>query len=447
MRKGYSRMNKKYLRWLYSELPGMVDKGVISPAASDDIRAYYGEVKTPDRRWFSVILCAAAGTLMIGLGIISLFGHNWEELSRPFRAGLLMALLFAAQSVCFWVLLKRPDSHAFGEGAGVFLSLAVGAAMALIGQTYNIPGDTGEFMFSWMMLILPVVYFMEATIPAAIYVAGVTAWTGGSWDDPFKAFLFWPLLLLAVPHLIWAMRRAEYTVRAAILALVMALCVFIGTGFTLGRTWYGSGIVVYPALITLVYLIGTREFGGSTALWQKPFRFFGGIGVFIAMFVLSFREPWESLTGKYANELPGAFTFQAVPDHILTASFIGMALFFFFESVRRRETMRAFFGALSITAVLGYILGILAASLAMVLFNLFLLCVSVGRIVVGMKSFDLRVINTGMFMLAALILARFFDSQIGMAVKGIAFIIIGIGFLAANLVIIRRKGSLLCEKN
>jgi hypothetical protein len=46
-----------------------------------------------------------------------------------------------------------------------------------------------------------------------------------------------------------------------------------------------------------------------------------------------------------------------------------------------------------------------------------------------------------MLMLAGLIVTRFFDSDLGFVVRGLAFIGVGIGFLATNVVLIRRKGA------
>jgi hypothetical protein len=44
--------------------------------------------------------------------------------------------------------------------------------------------------------------------------------------------------------------------------------------------------------------------------------------------------------------------------------------------------------------------------------------------------------------LSALIIVRFFDSQLDFIVRGIAFVTIGIGFLITNLLLIKRtKGA------
>jgi uncharacterized membrane protein len=113
----------------------------------------------------------------------------------------------------------------------------------------------------------------------------------------------------------------------------------------------------------------------------------------------------------------------------------------FFQYVKRKDLMGSLSGALPILALIGYALSASSLDFPVIMFNLFLLAISVIRIRVGIQYNNLGIINTGMFMLAALILARFFDSQVDFVIKGLVFIIIGIGFLATNVAILRRKGG------
>jgi len=436
-------MNKKAVQWLYKELPDLVSKGVLAQPAADRLREHYGDIKSVDKKWFVIILCSVLGALLIGLGIILLFGHNWEELSRPVRAVLSLLPLMVGQALAMWVVFKRPESQALKEGTATFLSLMVGASIALISQTYNIPGDTPTFILTWMLLIVPLAYLMDATIPAAIFVAGVSAWACHFWNEPLKAFLFWPLMAVVVPHFIWSLRQEKYTVRAAILALVMAICACVGAGFTLGRSWPGSWIVIYSSLISVFYLLGAWEFKGFSTNWQRPFQALGGLGIFIMMFMLTFRFPWESIAGRYsysyaANEIS---SWAAIPDNILTFLLVGGALLLFFQYAKRQDWMRTLFGALPLLALIGYAFGGTSAVFPMLLFNVYLLTVSVFRLMTGIRTNNLGVINTGMVMLSALVLARFFDSEINFVLKGLVFIFIGVGFLATNIMILRRKGG------
>jgi uncharacterized membrane protein len=434
-------MKKKAVQWLYQELPGLVSNGVLPQEAANKLREHYGEIKTVDKKWFIILMCSVVGALLIGLGIILVFGHNWEELSRPVRALLSILPLVAAQALAIWVLLKRPTSDALKESTATFLSIMVGASIALISQTYNVPGDTADFILSWMLLILPVVYLMEATIPAVIYVAGITSWVGHFWASPLQAVLFWPLLALIIPHFIWSLRREKYSIRAAILALVIAIGVCSGAASSLGKTWPGSWIIIHSSVITLLYLLGTWEFSGISTNWQRPFRVLGGIGVFIMIFILTFSFPWESATGKYYNPVRETSSWSAAPDYLITFLLVGSAIFMFIQYVKRKELMGSLFGALPVLAFMGYSLSTASLALPVTMFNIFLLAVSIIRIRSGIQTGNLGVINTGMFMLAVLILARFFDSNVGFVVKGLIFIFIGIGFLATNVAILRRKGG------
>jgi hypothetical protein len=44
-----------------------------------------------------------------------------------------------------------------------------------------------------------------------------------------------------------------------------------------------------------------------------------------------------------------------------------------------------------------------------------------------------------MLILTAVLVARFFDSDLGFVARGVAFILIGVGFLSANLVMVRKS--------
>ncbi len=434
-------MNKKAVQWLNKELPDLVSKKVISQSVADSLREHYSDVKSMDKKWFVIILCSVLGALLIGLGIILLFGHNWEELSRPMRVVLSLLPLMIGQAMAMWVVLKRPESQALKEGAATFLSLMVGASIALISQTYNIPGDTPSFILTWMFLIVPLTYLMRATIPAAIFVAGISAWSCHFWDEPLKAFLFWPLLAVVVPHFIWSLRQETYTVRAAILALVMAASVCVAANFTLGRSLPGSWVIIYSSLTAGFYLLGAWEFKGISTNWQKPFQVLGGLGIFIMMFVLTFRFPWQSVAGKYWHATYDASSWAAIPDHILTFLLVAGAALLFYRFAKQRDWMRTLFGALPLLALVAYALGATSEVFAVLLFNTYLLTVSVFRLMTGIRTNNLSVINTGMVMLSALVLARFFDSEINFVIKGLVFIFIGVGFLATNVIILRRKGG------
>ncbi len=434
-------MNKMSLKWLYQELPGLVEKGVLTQESADKIHQFYGEIKSSSRMGIGLIIFGTIGALLIGLGIISLFAHNWEQLSRFSRAILSILPLLIGQIMALWVLIKKPHSSAFKESTATFQSLMVGAAIALISQTYNINADAGVFILTWMLLILPLVYIMQASLTAAIYLVGITAWAGNSWDNAVKAVLFWPLAAIIIPHFIWSLKQEIYTLRATLVSLVMAICVLFATGFSLGRSWPGLWVVIYPSIFAIIYFIGAWKFNQINTNWQKPLRFIGALGLFILAFQFTFSYSWQNLDSYAYGISRDVSRISLLPDYAITLAIIGTALLLLFDNFKRKNILVTLSGCVPLLAIIGYFFSMQSVIVPLLIFNLYLLVLSLSRIIAGFRRNNLILINSGLLILAVLIIARFFDSGISFIIKGLVFIAVGIGFLVTNLLYSRRLGG------
>lgn len=71
--------------------------------------------------------------------------------------------------------------------------------------------------------------------------------------------------------------------------------------------------------------------------------------------------------------------------------------------------------------------------------NLIMLSVGVGFIVFGVRSTALPQINIGMAAICALIVMRFFDSDMDLLWRGVVFLLLGTAFLLVNLKILRAR--------
>ena len=434
-------MNKTAVKWLYQELPGLISRGIVPQETADKIRLYYGEVKSTGKIAVTMIILGTIGAFLIGLGVILLFAHNWEQLSRPVRAALSLAPLAMGQALALWVLLKRPQSDAFKEGTATFLSLMVGSSIALISQTYNIPGSMGTFILTWMLLIAPLIYLMQASLPAAIYLIGITAWSGSYWNDPAMAILFWPLAAVIIPHFIWSLRREIYTLRTAMLSLTMFICVSFASSFSLGKTWPGAWVIIFPCIYAIFYFLGSLELKAATTNWQKPLRLLGGIGLFMLAFIFTFRYIWQYL-GEYSHiTISDTAIIRAFPDYFIAVVIISAAMLLFYDNIKRKNLTVSLFGAVPLLAIASYFLKEWSVILPLMIFNAYLFALSVSRIASGIRGNNLALTNTGMLMFAMLIIARFFDSNIDFILKGLIFIAVGAGFLAVNILLMRRAGG------
>ena len=70
--------------------------------------------------------------------------------------------------------------------------------------------------------------------------------------------------------------------------------------------------------------------------------------------------------------------------------------------------------------------------------NLYGLGLGVELIARGMRADSLTRANFGLLIIAALAVARFFDSDVSFVTRALGFIVIGVGFLLANLFLFRK---------
>lgn len=434
-------MNRKGVRWLYEELPGLVGRGVISSDAAEALRRHYGDLG--EGRWRQVILtiCGVLGALLVGLGIIFVLAHNWSAIPRSVRTVLALAPLVAAQGAAAWVIWRREASAAWREGTAVFLAMALGAAIALIDQTYHTGGDYDAMLLPWMLLGLPLVYLLGSTATAVLYLAAVLGWATSADLHGVQRLAIWLLALLVGPHWWLAARQDRYGLRSVFLGWAVALWAGLALEFVLEGGGDLSWFVGFPAVYAVLYLAGCEWFAEGASVWRRPLQTVGAAGVVVAAYVLSFRWVWEHV--EFHHLWDKAWQREAVAAAGTVAVALAAALALLGFAVRRGQWWRVMVGGAPLVAVLGVALAGAtdAASAPAWLFNAYVLALAVGAMAVGIRDRRLAMANIGAFMVALLIVARFFDSEMGFLVKGVACIVIGAGFLATNVIYHRLRGG------
>jgi hypothetical protein len=437
-------MNHKGIQRLYEELPQLVAQGVLTPEAEARLRAHYGPLEPARPARLAVIIFSLFGALLIGAGVILLLAHNWDHLTRPMRTVLSFLPLVVAQGLAAWTLFNRPHSLAWREGVGSFLFLAVGASISLVAQTYNISGDFPRFLLTWTLLGLPVVYLLGAVSPALLYLWGITEWACHlRWEDGFAAG-YWPLAVLLLPQLARWFRDGRYQTRPTVLLWAVCFSVAVAAGVTIEHVLPGLWIILYSGLFALMFLAGEFWFREAEGFWSRPLRHFGAAGGLVLSFMLTFEWPWEEIGWNYWHwERFHAAAWRTIPEVLLGSLIPIAALVLLATTIRRKTPLGLIFGLAPILAVVGYGLSSLFDTYApaAALFDFYLLVAGLWLLVTGIQIHKQIQMNAGLLTLAALIIARFFDSDLGFLLRGLVFIALGIAFLAANVVMLRRKGA------
>jgi hypothetical protein len=433
------------IRWLLAELPDLVTGGIVSAETAEALRQHYSSRDPGEPRRIGFVLSAILGSLLVGAGVILLVAHNWDFLSRPVRCAIAFTPLVLSQALAIFVLLRRRESAPWRECAAILNVAAIGTAIALVSQTYQIQGDFARFILVWMLLALPVIYLFRTSLGLAIYFVGATVWVLSSKGGPFfgarpNDLWVWVLLALGVPAFIARLRenRNGYGTLLILTALAVAAAFSLGQTDEIGARsfWHCS----FAGFWTAVYLVGVASFKDWRPTRPHPFVAAGWIGILSLTIFLSFRDPWRTHQWQNAVYLVP----RHYPDALATGiqlAWVAAALLFGAYTLWKDRMLNLAPAALAPVALVAW--GIakqtgnpLTPSL---LLNFFALALGIFTLLRGIRASRVFEANLGMLVVAILAIARFFDSDFEFVVRGIAFIAIGLGFLVTNLVLFKRK--------
>ncbi|MCX7709804.1 MAG: DUF2157 domain-containing protein [Clostridia bacterium] len=435
-------MSRKNVKWLYAEIPKLVSEGILSGDMADKLHQYYGEGDEGKGLKTALTIFGVLGTILIAAGIILILAKNWSELSRELRTVIAFLPLVAGQLLALYTYLKKKDSVGWREASSSFLMIAVGAAISLIGQTYNLPGDFDGFMLLWMLLGLPLVYLLDATLPALFYMIGITVWAGSVQSNNGDALFFWALLGLLTPYIYKKIKQNQYSNPSVFLCWSLSAVMCAAIGITLEKVLPGLWIIVYCGYFSCLYLLGELRFKYSPTIWQQPFKVVGTLGMLGVSFILTYEWPWNHIGWRNYRHTAGYNEIAGYFDYVVLAGVVLTAFYLLYAHWRKRDAYSVLWGSAVVLSLVGYTAAQYADSMAaMLLFNAYLLLLGIVTVIKGVRIKNLGVTNAGMLIITLLALLRFFDSDLGFVERGIAFILVGAGFLVSNILILKKRGE------
>ena len=218
-----------------------------------------------------IITVGIIGVLLVGFGIIYLFAHNWDQLSRSTKTTLSFLPVIISILANVFTLTKRKDNIVWQESTAVSTFLAVGSMLALILQIYHLPGIENYFFIYWCALCIPVVYLLNSHI--AVFCAMILILLnllGNPMDQSsiFRLPWFSSLLLFTtlIPYFknLFTLRKPEryYVLQQMALPLVVCLSVIASMQAAHASIW----------LITFLLLGNFHLFGTSVFLRNEDRR-------------------------------------------------------------------------------------------------------------------------------------------------------------------------------
>ncbi|HET8883064.1 MAG TPA: DUF2157 domain-containing protein [Solimonas sp.] len=422
-------MTKPAAAWLRSELPELERAGIVDAATAARLRAHYRAAA--DDGGFALGLSGILGALLVGLGVILLIAYNWDSWGRGLRLSIAALPLIAGQLACVVALRRTPPSRTWRESAAVFAALAFAGALALVSQIFQFGGDLDRYLLTCALVGLPLLYALDSSVLAVLVAAAFTGWVGAQPDARREPLLVLLAFASLVPHVVAAWRENPHSWRSSwLLGWLLPLCL-IALSLTI-PSMRDVAAVWFSAWALLLIQID-REIGGDAALLRRPLRVYGELGWALFALAATFPDFWEP---HGFVRVAGGSLWHA---HAVAILVLLLALALTARAAWRRQWLLTALAVPTLVIAVAQAIAVKWPPNAMaLLFNAYVLAIGIAVIADGIRGQRLREASSGLTLIAVLVLLRFFGGEWSFVVRGIAFVIVGLAFLAAN-VWLRRK--------
>lgn len=425
-------MSKQILR----ALPELVQAGVIDDHTAARISAHYSAKDGPSANRL-VIVFAVLGALLVGMGIVLILAHNWDELPKPVKVTIGLLPLVIGQALTGMLLFRNIECRAWREGVSVFLFCSILVSVAIVSQVYNIAGELSGYLLTCVCLALPVIYVLRSGAAVLLCIAGITWYACEvsyfTYLGSDAAPMYWVVLGVILPFYFVVFVRQQpksnfYVWISWLLTLSLTICLATVAGNT-GRLF----LIAYISMFSAFLMAGESELFQTGRVMSNAYLIVGSLGVVAILLMASFVDfwDWESTPDETPYSVSGV---SVIAGTALAAT---IALVLQVRSKGVSAVNKKSFAFLLFIAI--YFIGVRYPAAGSFLINLSILILAVYTIRSGASQNHLGILNYGLLIITALILCRFFDTDLSFIVRGLLFIGVGTGFFAANYYMIKQR--------
>jgi uncharacterized membrane protein len=414
------------------DIQELIDAKVISAEIAESIRTYYHrkEQSTPNRL---ILVFGILGALLVGLGIILIIAHNWENLSKGFKTVLAFIPLLIGQFAIAYSIFKRSGSNTWREASACFLIFAIGASISLISQIYNIEGNLSSFLLTWSLLVLPIVYIAGSSIASLMYLILITYFSIESRYSSFSHsfnYTYWILFLAGFPYIFVLFKKRVQTNFINFHSFIIPISLSIAVGSLPGE---------FPHLLSIVFISLFAFFYILGYLYKRPehldlsngFILFGSLATMLVLFIASF----QTVSWNEAVFQSNTFYFSLM---FFVLAFVTLSYYLRDKLASVIDHIQPMMPVFIIYTLI-FILGQFYPSAAQTLINFLILMLGVLTIRQGANLNHLGVMNYGLIIISILVACRFFDTDLSFVWRGIIFVSLGLGFFATNYWMIKKR--------
>lgn len=313
---------------LISEVRQWIEDGVIDRSQGENILSRYDtSLEDKGHQSFGYSILIGLAIFSMGLALLLLISHNWDEIPRAFRMLVLVALTLGLNGWgirCMAKGLIQIGKRWLFAGA-----ISYGASIMLIAQIYHLGEHFPDGLFWWALGVLPVALLTASRLLHLLLWSLATLWFfaearyGMPWTYPF--------FLLALTWQLW--RGTPSRVLAA--ALVWSATLWLHCLYSVSHSYFLSEplgrhdvldftqghLVVDMAMGLLIYGLSQVLATRGSAWWRDMatiINLWMLRGALLLLFIFSYQEVWGEVIGRL-DRYSDAFWYLLAADVALLA--------------------------------------------------------------------------------------------------------------------------------
>ena len=264
------------LRALEDALQRWTRARILDQPTADRIRRFEAEHEQPAALRWQVLLALIFGAMLLAGGIALFVAAHWDRISPLTRFLLVMAILIVIHAIAIAVRERFDRLAIVLHGVG---TLAAGAAVALVGQIFNIQEHWPAGILLWALCALAGWWLLGDQVQQTIALLLLPAWIVCEWiarTDGYRGSELMSIRMIAVIAAVY-------------------LTAFLGSDKKLvaGILFASGAIVITVTAVGLLEFMYWHDWATTPALPVSPNVF--AWGVIVAALLLAWRMKRDAL--------------------------------------------------------------------------------------------------------------------------------------------------------
>ena len=441
--------SRGFSRRLKRELPKWVETGLVAP---DKAPLILDQVAAGSQRHSLAAMFGILGAILLGVGVITFFAANWQEMPKILKLVVLFGAMWAAFIASG---IARGREHGWLAESMLLLGVILfGANIMLIAQIYHIEAHYPDGVMTWALGGLLTAWLLRspAVFVAALLIA--VLWSGMESIDFSK--LHWPFLVVLAGFVWLGVREGWVRFAHLLMAALLFWSAFAYAHFV--SDYRTAGIVYLTQTFFLVYLglfiAGLHlELSGRFADWAETMRHYAAVAGLVALWALTFPD---MLRAK--SYIGGQWVLRPVADNDwLIVSFAMLAVVALLGIWHYRRTLELgmredwhrwgqgiLLLVLACLAVNVFVPGSYGSQMA-IAFNAVFFAAALWLVYAGAHLDSRQLVNLGFLFFALGVLSRYFDIFWKLLDRSFFFMAGGLLLIAVAAILDRKRRQLMAS--